>query len=446
MSFSGNDSLYGISKPITVRIPPLQNVDLTEGIWRIIDTPQFQKLRKIKQLSLTHLVYPGANHTRFEHSLGVFSLMMRYLNHLSLDERFCKIIRDEHLRALPFVALLHDIGHYPFGHLVEREVSDLPSHEIRSQEIVQNLDIVELIRDQMVDPVIVGQLITGDFDQTNKSMRLAGDLIDSSIDVDKMDYLERDSLHCGVPYGRSYDKERLISSLTVSPNGRLALSAKGKSSVEYIIFSRYIMLTDVYWHHTVRSAAIMLIRAMQEAIHFPGWSGYRKRLLEGLGDEEALNALAKIVESNSSVFELLRGLRNRDLYKRIRTYSPFDPDSSEVFSALKGLSGPHSARVLSMELIKRLNMAPLSVLVDIVPSKAMTQDVTVFFEKRNKYRKLSEISPIAKSLADTWQSLTGVVRVFCHPLHAGKMRQMGSEIDRQIIESANVVKSELFSK
>lgn len=442
MNFVEDGSLYGISKPIVIRIPPLQNVDLTEGIRMLIDTPQFQKLRKIKQLSLTHLVYPGANHTRFEHSLGVFSLMMRYIHQLDFDERFREIIKVEHLRALPFAALLHDIGHYPFGHLVEREVSDLPSHEVRSQEIIQNLDIAEVIRDHKVDPVIVGQLITGDFDQSNRYMRLACDLLDSSIDVDKMDYLERDSLHCGVPYGRSYDKERLISSLTVSPDARLALTAKGKSSVEYIIFSRYVMLTDVYWHHSVRSAAIMLIRAVQEASNCVGWAEYRQKLLNRFGDEDALAGLAKLVESHPVVYELVRGIRNRDLYKRIRTYSPFDPDASKVFSALKGLSGPRSARALSMELIKRLDVTPMSVLVDIVPSKAMTQDITVFFAKRNKYRKLSEISPIAKSLAETWQSLTGVVRVFCHPSQAERMRRMGIEIDREIIESARVVKAD----
>ncbi len=425
-----------VNKQLTIRVPPLVNVDVNQPIMKIIDTPQFQKLRKIRQLSLTHLVYPGANHTRFEHSLGVFGLMMKYIERLSRLSEFAESIKKEHLDALPFAALLHDIGHYPFGHLLEGEVSDLPDHEIRSQEILSGLEISEILSQNNIDPVVVGNLITGDFDKSDISYRLARDLLDSTVDADKMDYLERDSLHCGVPYGRSYDKERLIGSLTVSPQKRLALTAKGKSSAEYIIFSRYIMLTEVYWHHTVRSAAIMLIAAMQEAVKFKGWADFRSELLDHYGDDDALEKLGSLVADDTDTFELVRGLINRKLFKRIRTYSPLDPDTREVFSALKGLSGPYAAKVLSEELIGRLSIPRMRLLVDIVPSKAMTQDITVFFSKRNKYRKLSDISPIAKSLAETWESLTGVVRVYCHPAYESKLVKNGSEIDKAIIESA----------
>lgn len=440
MESQNNSEFDENTKPLTIRVPPLLNVDIDQSVLELIDTPEFQKLRKIKQLSLTHLVYPGANHTRFEHSLGVFALMQKYIERLQKLPKFVESVESEHLKALPYAALLHDIGHYPFGHLLEGEVSGLPSHEVRSQEIIAGLTISQILKKYGVDPIIVGKLITGDFEKNETSLRLARDLLDSSVDADKMDYLERDSLHCGVPYGRSYDKERLIDSLTVSPEARLALTAKGKSSAEYIIFSRYIMLTDVYWHHTVRSAAIMLIRAMQEAVRFDGWSDFRDDLLNRLGDDDSLARLGKLVADDSDIYELVRGLRSRKLFKRIRTYSPLDPDAGEVFSALKGLSGPNSAREVSEELIKRLEIPRMRILVDIVPSKSMTQDITVFFPKRNKYRKLTDISPIAKSLAETWQSLTGVVRVYCHPSQEEKLLRMGREIDIAIIESAQIVR------
>ncbi|HOO97284.1 MAG TPA: HD domain-containing protein [Caldisericia bacterium] len=428
---------------ITIRVPSLDNVEVDKSVISLIDTPYFQRLRKIKQLSLTHLVYPGANHTRFEHSLGVFLLASKYKNHLSENELFQSIVKPEHLRALPYAALLHDIGHYPFGHILENWVSDLPEHEKRSEEIVTNLDLSAILHSCDVDPVVVGQLITGDFIGSSdyQSLRLVRDLLDSPVDADKMDYLERDSLHCGVPYGRSYDKERLMGSLIVSPEGRLALSAKGKSSAEYVIFSRYIMLTEVYWHHTVRSAAIMLIRAMQEATKFDGWDAYRSKLVENFGDEDALAGLGELVKDDPDVYELVRGLGNRHLYKRIRTYSPMDPDSIEVFDALSGLEGSSDALRLSSDLTNMLGLSRMKLLVDILPSKPMTQDISVFYSKRGRYRLLSEVSPIASSLTDTWKSLTGVVRIYCHPSVAADAQKRGEEIDEAVIDAAKKIKS-----
>ena len=423
---------------ITIRIPTFDNVPITGSVQKLMDTPQFQRLRKIRQLSLAHLVYPGANHTRFEHSLGVYSLMRAYVSHL-LNTGLTDFASKEDVLSLLAASRLHDVGHYPFGHIVEGMATGLEFHETRGQQICQNLTMVNLLSEMGANPELTGRLISGDDaglpDNRKKTFRLLRDFLDCAIDADKMDYLERDSVHCGVPYGRSYDKERLINSLIISQDGRLALTEKGKASAEYVIFSRYVMLTEVYWHHTVRSASVMLIRAFQEAQGSSHWGDSLHKLLENFGDEDALEALSALVRDDPDLSVLASGLRIRQLYKRIRTYSPLDPDSQKVFGTLKGLEGPADGRALSIYVEKELGLPRARVLVDIVPAKSLAGDMMVYYPKRDQYRKLSSVSPIASSLHEAWDSLTGIVRVYAHPSYAEKLASMGNELD-MIIEKA----------
>lgn len=424
---------------LNVRVPPLESIPITKRISDVIGNAEFQRLRKIRQLSLTHLVYPGAMHTRFEHSLGVYQNMRLYLKHLIKNEQFEQQVTQAKLLSILLAALLHDIGHYPNGHVIEGEAPGLFDHEARGREIVGNLNFSGLLKPFEVDPMYVGRLICGDShglpESEVSSFRLLRDLLDCAIDADKMDYLERDSLHCGVPYGRSYDKDRLIGSLTVSPENRLAITDKGKASAEYVMFSRYVMLTEVYWHHAVRAGSVMLIRAFQEGSNLHKWSQFLENLMDRFGDDETMNEFAEISQDDPDIAELIRGIRTRNLYKRIRTYSPLDPDSAQVFQLLKNLDKPGDGRKLSILLESALELPRMRILVDIVPAKLMGGELTVYFPKRGQYRKLSQISPIAKSLTQTWPSITGIVRVYVHPAYRDRLELMGNQIDEAIAVS-----------
>src|SRR5205814_2877856 len=223
-----------------VRDPLWNNIRLEPEALAIIDTPSFQRLRYVRQLGHAFLVYPGATHTRFEHALGAYHLA-------------CRATKEPEVQL---AALLHDIGHYPFSHALEE--AGLPPHErlaarhLRTGALAAALEHLEVSAERLL------ALIQG-----TSSSPLAG-LVSGSIDVDKLDYLSRDALMCGVPYG-VIDVDRLLTSLTVSGDG-LALHAKGLAALESLLFAKYQMYRNVYWHHAVRSATAMFKRLVRRAI------------------------------------------------------------------------------------------------------------------------------------------------------------------------------------
>jgi HD superfamily phosphohydrolase len=225
-----------------VRDPLWNNIRLEPEALAIIDTPAFQRLRYVRQLGHAFLVYPGATHTRFEHALGAYHLACRVTKELEVQ----------------LAALLHDIGHYPFSHALEE--AGLPPHEglaarhLRSGELSTALE-------HLGGGISAERLL--ELIQGRSSSPLAG-LVSGSLDVDKLDYLSRDAKMCGVPYG-FIDVDRLLTSLTVSADG-LVLHAKGLAALESLLFAKYQMYRNVYWHHAVRSATAMFKRLVRRAI------------------------------------------------------------------------------------------------------------------------------------------------------------------------------------
>jgi HD superfamily phosphohydrolase len=245
-----------------IRDPLWDNIRLDRAALLALDTPTVQRLRYIRQVGHSFLVYPGATHTRFEHALGAYHLTRRALAALEeLGE--IEVTSLEQRVAIRMAALLHDIGHYPFSHALEE--AGFPSHEA--------LGVAKLSQGELGDcliqiggqefPTAVGALIRG-----TSTSPLQG-LISGSIDLDKVDYLSRDARMCGVPYG-TVDVDRLLSSLTlveVEP-GRyeVGVQEKGISALESLLFAKYQMYRNVYWHHAVRSATCMFKRAVRVAV------------------------------------------------------------------------------------------------------------------------------------------------------------------------------------
>ena len=223
-----------------VRDPLWNNIRLEPDALAVIDTPAFQRLRYVRQLGHAFLVYPGATHTRFEHALGTYHLAGR-------------VTQDRDIRL---AALLHDIGHYPFSHALEE--AGLPRHEVLAARYVRAGPLATVLDELGVSSERLLQLIQG-----TSTSPLAG-IVAGSLDVDKLDYLSRDATMCGVPYG-VIDVDRLLTSLTLTPQG-ITLHAKGLAALESLLFAKYQMYRNVYWHHAVRSATAMFKRLVRRAI------------------------------------------------------------------------------------------------------------------------------------------------------------------------------------
>lgn len=229
----------------------------------LIDTPEFQRLRRIRQLGVSSLTYPGAEHTRFAHSLGVMNFGQRIiatLQHRYRNDSTAKDMLNTHGRTVKAAALLHDVGHAPFSHMMERSFSVLADHEEKTSELIKSPDsaISAVLVKHEIDPQAVCDII----DKVSEH-RLLVDIVSSQLDADRMDYILRDALSTGVKYG-SYDSDWLLNCLCIGtePNQsapgnetqwRLALEEKrGLYSAEQLVIARMHMSLQVYFHRATR--------------------------------------------------------------------------------------------------------------------------------------------------------------------------------------------------
>lgn len=315
-------------------------VGVTELERSIIDTPIFQRLRRVKQLSPVDLVYPGATHTRFAHSIGSLFVMDKIANRL-VDDHY---LEEEDVQRLRLAALLHDLGHYPFSHVIEsvmcKRYGDRGKHEAMSVHLIRNSIIGATLRKYEQDPEETAATI-----ERRSRNPIFNYLLSSDLDVDRIDYLLRDAYHTGVAYG-FIDIDRLIRTISVNEqtSAQLAVLEKGRQAVENFLIGRYHMYQSVYYHKTVVAFALMLekiydemleegcsgcpdlesIKAMsekdmarfddssvwREICHYDGRSGFLRELIDMLCKRVSLKvayeepSLAK-VRANTSIWKVL---------------------------------------------------------------------------------------------------------------------------------------------
>lgn len=259
----------------------------------------------MRQLGLAYLVYPGATHSRFEHALGAYHLTRRTLAQLEASGELHDISSEER-GLVAAAALLHDIGHYPFSHALE-EIG-APQHEEIAGPLLSEGNLAHTLRSRVATdaPERIHALIRG------SSSSPLQRLISGSLDLDKVDYLKRDALMCGVPYGE-IDVDRLLDSITVlrepgTDTHSVGVRESGLSALESLLFARYQMYRNVYWHHAVRGATAMYKRLVQDALA----NGIvATSELVASTDEGLLHRLEERAPS-----PLLLALRERRLHKR----------------------------------------------------------------------------------------------------------------------------------
>jgi HD superfamily phosphohydrolase len=361
----------------------LGNIELNDLETRIIDSPDFQRLRKIKQMAFTYLVYPGANHTRFEHSLGVMHLASKACAKFGFSKDTTEKVR--------LFALLHDIGHVAYSHELEKVLKKYcGTHEEIGRKRIMDGEIRDLLDQNYGAKKIL--------DIENS---VEGKVVTSDLGVDRMDYLVRDAENTGVAYG-IIDADRILHTMLLRKK-ELAITEGGLEAAESLLVARFMMFSTVYLHKTVRIAAAMFQRGFQLAVE-SGELDPEEFL--NVGDEEAL-ALLKETDSSS---DYSKRLTNRNLYKEAYSlerdrFIELKDDVEELEEELSEKAGCDVILEYPTGFFKPVDfkvvmdsghVAPISEVSDLVRALKVSEErrrrllVLCPAEKREKVRKLAE--------------------------------------------------------
>jgi uncharacterized protein len=270
----------------------------------LVATPEFQRLWGIRQTGFAHLVFPGANHTRLEHSLGAYWVAGRIAERLGLSVRDAETVRA--------AALLHDLGHGPFSHTFDGPMVEVlgHGHEARSRRAIRGTDVPDsvgrILEKHGVDPTTVADLV--DPPRRGGPPRVLRAILSSAVDADRIDYLQRDAHYTGVAHG-AIDAVRLLETLR-AVDDRLVFAEKGRSAVEGFLVGRALMYSTVYFHKTVRAAEMMAQAAVERMDGYPDSA----RPLFDWTDGEWMT---RVPDHGRTSAELVRGLAERRLYKRV---------------------------------------------------------------------------------------------------------------------------------
>lgn len=341
----------------TIQDPVHGLIKLEDWQISIIDTPQFQRLRRIKQLGFANLVYPGANHTRFEHSLGAMHLASILAKKLEMNDE------------VVVSALLHDISHPPFSHSCEGILKAYGcGHEAIEFSIKGELR--DLINELGFNLKRIADIVSGKNDS----------IVSGDIDVDRMDYLVRDSHYTGVAYG-IFDISRLIEKIKFQ-NG-IVVEEGGIKAAESLLISRFMMYPAVYYHHVCRIATKMFERAMERVIE----AGFDPIKLFDIDDCEAM----ELIRSHDT--EFYEFLRNRKLFKRAVYVGRESVDLKEILKLKE--------RRIEERIAENAGVDKKYVIVDIPPIEDV-REFRVRVEIDGRTEKLENVSKVVKALKDSW--------------------------------------------
>ena len=348
-------------------------IELSDEEVNVLDSPEMQRLRRIKQLGLSSLVYPSATHTRFQHSLGVMHIAGRFAQSLGLDE--------EKKKELRMAGLLHDSGHGPFSHASEVVAEkEGHSHEDFSCEIVDKLE-----DSYSVDPVRVRKIIKGELE--------IGHVVAGDIDSDRMDYLMRDAHASGLKHGQ-IDYETIIR-LAQIDSRRLVFDSKAVQALDSLFTARFHMMKTLYQHHTSLVAEKMLQRSLENFLE------------EGVGVNELMRmddytAHSRLSKSDGSAGILYERISERNLYKRAIVWGPEELTREGLKSVEKRIGNP---RRLEKQIAEEASVSEYEVIID-KPSIPDHEELNVKIKSGQDIGPLEDFSPIPEALEDArWRNV-----------------------------------------
>jgi HD superfamily phosphohydrolase len=379
-----------------VRDPIHGDIKITGILVDLLETPEVQRLHNIKQLGFAHLVFPGAHHTRFEHSLGSFMIASQIADILSLNDMEKKLIT--------CAAQLHDIGHGPFSHTLESillERFGVDHVDLTVKLILGDYDILDakeqqylsapkvhdvLDKYQVKDKDIVN-IIRG---HTSKKSYLS-QLLNSTIDVDQLDYLVRDAYYTGVAYGM-IDLQRLVQTIMIH-KGNLTIMRKGVNVVENILMARALMYSSVYFHKTVRIPELMLSKALEDIPDAEPFEFFR------MTDAEIMTSLKSMGRFQQ---EIVTRLKYRDLFKQAYTVSPQDLDKQRV-TLVKGFEDVSTRREKERNLEDVFHIPKGHIIIDIPHPELLRAEPRIHKTDiqvidRKEIKTLDDFTPIAKAI------------------------------------------------
>ncbi len=308
----------------TIKDPLWQNIPFTSELKVLLEEKDVQKLARIKQNGPAYHIYPGAVHTRLSHSIGVYYLGREIL--LSLSRKSDNLpFTEKGIMSFLVACLLHDIGHFPYAHSL-KELPLREHEEIAGDMIINHPELKKAIENTGADPLTVSSIIDKGMLTGDEETLLYRNILSGTLDPDKLDYLSRDGFFSGVPYGKQ-DTDFIISSLSLNKS-RLCLDKEAVSSVEQILFSKYMMYRTLYWHKGVRSATAMIKKAITIALK-------EKTILPedlyGIDDNEfVLLALSK--KKKTEALELVEKVEHNILLERKAEKDYADNGKIERFS------------------------------------------------------------------------------------------------------------------
>ena len=333
-----------------VRDPIWQNIEFPESLSKIIETSEFLRLNDIKQLGPTYLVYPGATHTRFAHSLGVYHVA-NCMIHSFINKGF-DFFSDEGVKAFKIASLCHDLGHFPYTHALK----ELPllDHEKLTGLIITQSNLSKVIEECGVNPEFVAKIIDKELETDNKEIIFFRKILSGVLDPDKLDYLNRDAFYCGVPYGIQ-DTDFTINSIIPDSEKGITVDSKSIVAIENLLFSKYLMYRTVYWHKNVRIATAMMKKTLFAALSA---NQLKDKDLYDLTD----NQLVTLVDSKTDdeIWHCAKKLFEKKLYQ-IVFEADFYPDNP-IHVKMQDLQ--YRTKV-EKEIARHFNMNNCSLLIDI---------------------------------------------------------------------------------
>jgi len=408
-------------------------VYITADEREIIDSYPVQRLRRLRQLAGAEYVYPGANHTRFEHSVGVMYLAGRVVENPNISQR----ISEDEAEMVRIAALLHDVGHGPFSHifehLLDKELGK--THEDMTLWIVKNSELKDILNKVGYEAEEIGKLAVGRLHKPKKAF--LDQIISSSVDVDKLDFVVRDTYHTGAEYGY-IDVFRLIQTLDVLGED-LALDLGSLSALESFIIARIESFKSIYFHRVGRAAQIMLATAIEKANEELGLANFKTPEEYLAMDDYTVWTMLKNCDRSS---EIIKNLERRNLLKCAyeRTFYEKDIMVSNIFNR------EAYRKQLQADIAKEAEIEAETVIIDVptVPSVPYhhsvlmePMEIPVFYKTREGNRIPRRLSEISK-IFDVLKGFINILRIYTQEKNREKVSNAVSRILGEIPSSAKI--------